>query len=151
MVWGSRIGVGLLVFAIGMGVLFYRRGEAGESYREAAREMIREVQGYSARAEYYDYLVDAAHDQVFNDATEIQPGGRRGRGKVVIDEEKYIRTLFDEMIRMANDERATGVADALAKYRLEHIVSETPAPTPPAGVKAATGGRVDEHGRKMRW
>ena len=147
----SRLGLRLVlipvVLLIGYGTFYMNRSKAGVEHRKAAHEMIRQVEGYAGKAEYYDWLVDDAHDHVFNESYHSELVGRR-RTRTWIDEGQYSDDLFEWMIRQAKDDKAYPVAAALEKFRAEHSgAAPAPAGSGPSGATGkpppvkATGGR----------
>jgi hypothetical protein len=53
-----RIVIVLVVAALGFGFKFLRRDNAGADFRKAAHRMVSRVEGYTAKPDYYDWLVD---------------------------------------------------------------------------------------------
>jgi hypothetical protein len=127
----AGLGVGLVVLAIGYFSLFMKQESAGEEYRAAMHEMIQSVDGYSSRPEYFQFLVDYAHDEVFSDSFVKEPRGRR-RVETWVDEERYFHDLCMKMMERASEDRATHVVAALQKFKAEH---EPEPRTPPASVR----------------
>jgi hypothetical protein len=111
-----RAGLGVVALIIGLGIAYYHRGSANDDFRKQAHKLIARVEGYSARPDYYDYLVDEAHDEVFNDAYHMEVS-RRGGDRSWVDRGQYEHDLFAAMIRRAGDDHATGVVEALTKFR----------------------------------
>jgi hypothetical protein len=116
---GLRLGIGGVAACIGLGIKFMHRSSAGDEYRKVAHKIVAHVDGYSAKPDYYDWLVDEAHDHVFNDAYNMDYSRYRDRSWV--DGDKYVEDLFSWMIDAANNDNAKGVADSLAKYRNDHV------------------------------
>jgi hypothetical protein len=123
------VGIAAVLLIAGYFLVFMKRDSAGEEYRLAARELVMEVEGYAARPDYYDWLVDYCHDQVFNDAVTMESRGRR-RVDIIIDEDKYLRDLFHAMMEPSRKDGATGVSDALGKYWTKMQAEAQPPPAP---------------------
>lgn len=121
------LGVGAVVLIIAWAAFFLRRGSAGEEYRKLSHEMIAQVEGYSSKPDYYDWLVDQGHDTVFNDSYKVERRGRRSvRGTV--DEAQYLDDLFTWMINEARTDNAAAVAAALEKFKAEELGMAEPPP-----------------------
>jgi hypothetical protein len=123
----GRTTLGLFVLVVflfgGYFMIFLKRGTAGHEYRLAAREMIAQVEGYSQRQDYYDWLVDYAHDHVFNNAFKMESRGRR-RVETWVDEGKYFDDLLQFMIEHARQDNAFGVVKALQDLRYRRNEAE---------------------------
>ena len=112
-----RIVIVLVVAALGFGFKFLRRDNSGADFRKAAHRMVSRVEGYTAKPDYYDWLVDEGHDHCFNNAYHMDYSRRRDDSWV--DDGQYIEDLFRWMINQANEDHATQVAAALTKYHDE--------------------------------
>lgn len=119
MSYGVRIGAGVVVAVVALGVKFMHRSSAGEEYRKVAHHVVAQVAGYSTKPDYYDWLVDEAHDHVFNDSYHMDTSRRHDRSWV--DDGKYMEDLFTYMIDQANGDNAAQVGTALATYRSDHV------------------------------
>lgn len=125
-------GVAVLIVVIVLGWInfFVKKDSAGEEFRALAKDMVKHVDGYSANSDYYDWLADEGHDNVIEDAIMTEHTGRR-RVRISVDEDKYFSDLLNWMIAEAQGGRATGVADALKKFKAEKFAEEPPPPKRP--------------------
>jgi len=118
---GALALVGLLVFGI---IHFTNKSSASDEYRRQAHKIIAQVDGYSSKPDYYDWLADEGHDKVFGDAYYTEHRGRYGE-TAHVDRDQYLDELFEWMIDQAKSDNATAVADALTKFRSEHWHPDT--------------------------
>lgn len=115
--WAWRGAICAAAVMVGIGAKLMNRSSAGEEFREAAHRMVAQVEGYAANKEYYDRLVDDAHDAVFN--SHYHMDFSRHHDKSWVDAKRYFEDLFDRMIGAANADEAPHIAEALVKLRRE--------------------------------
>jgi hypothetical protein len=101
------IGVGIL-----FGVRFYNKGDTGQKLLYEAKAFVAEADKYDEFREYFDWLVETAHEDVFNDSYHMGMG-RRSRSWV--DTDKYSEDLFNRMIELARENDYPDVADSLER------------------------------------
>ena len=123
----ALIPVGL---AIGYFAMNMRRDHVSEDERKVSHRLVATIDGYATGKDYYDQLVDDAHDQCFEQCYHMEGTGRHDPSW--LDRTEYRHELFKLMIQQAKDDKATGVAMALEKYRVEHIDVQGAAPAVPA-------------------
>jgi hypothetical protein len=126
-----RIIAAVVALAIGGLVAVQRKGNASEQFRTLAHAMVAHVDGYAGARDYYDSLVDQAHDEVFSDAYHDR-STRYSGDRSWVDGDKYLEDLLAAMIRLANQDNAPHVAAALTRYRDEQRAEDAAEPSPPA-------------------
>jgi hypothetical protein len=130
-----RLALVPVVLVIGYIAMYTRRDHASEDERKVSHRLVMNVEGYESGREYYDQLVNDAHDQCFEQCYHLEGTGRHDTSW--FDRDEYRRELFRLMIEQAHGDKATGVEAALIKYKNEHI--DPPAPS--ARQKAAGSNR----------
>lgn len=133
----------IVVLTVGWANIYWHRSQVNEDYRKEFHSLIEKCDGYSGNKEYFDWLVDSTHDEVFNDSYKIKTGaGRRGmaRDESTFDEEHYFETMIDGMIAKAKNDKADQVVKSieamvakLAKEAEAEMKAEQAAP--PNGTK----------------
>lgn len=115
-----RAGVGVVVLVVALGVGFAKRNSSSDEYRRKAHRLVAAADGYGEKPDYYDWLVDDAHDKVFGGAYHTE---RRSRysSKSWVDPDEYYTGLFDCMIDQASADKATGVVACLKKLKAETV------------------------------
>lgn len=106
----------IVVLVVGVGNRYWHRSQVNEDYRKEFHALIMKCDGYSGNKEYFDWLVDATHDEVFNHAYTMKAGaGRRGmaRDESTFDEAQYFEEMFAGMIEKAKSDKADGVVKAI--------------------------------------
>jgi hypothetical protein len=110
----------VVVVVVGVGNRYWHRSQVNEDYRKEFHAVITKCNGYSGNKEYFDWLVDATHDEVFNNSYTMKPG--RGRGGLAadestFDEDQYVEAMFEGMITQARSDKAEDVAKAIETMR----------------------------------
>ena len=113
---GACAAGGLIVFAI---YHFANKSSSSQDYRRQAHRIVASLGGYAAKPDYYDWLADEGHDQVFDGAYHTEQRGRYGE-KAWVDRDEYLDELFAWMIQQAKTDRADGIVDELTAYRNQH-------------------------------
>jgi hypothetical protein len=109
--------VGAVVGLIILGVVYWsRKSASSEDFRKQAHVLVAKADGYAARPDYYDWLVDTAHDEVFSGAYHVEFRGRYSQ-KAHVDRGAYMQGLFESMLEHAKEDKAQGVVDAITKLR----------------------------------
>lgn len=123
-----RLILALIAIPVFFIVYAMRKSDDGEQFRKAAHQIVAHIDGYEAKKDYIDGLVDYAHDQVFDSTFHYSPGGRFSRGRSWVDGDKYIHDLFRSMEEQAVADHQTGIAESMRKYVREQIdgVEERP-------------------------
>lgn len=132
----------IVVICVGWGNAYWKRSQVNEDYRKDFHALIEKCDGYSVNKEYFDWLVDATHDEVFNESYKITAGtGRRGyaRTESTFDEEKYVTMMIDGMLARAKEDKSDAVVKAIealvAKLEKEAAADAASEPAPPNGAK----------------
>ncbi len=106
----------VVVLVVGVGNRYWHRSQVNEDYRKDFHALIVKCDGYSGNKEYFDWLVDATHDEVFNDAYKIKAGTGRGglaRDESTFDEGQYVEAMFEGMIAKAKNDKADHVVKSI--------------------------------------
>ncbi|MBY0111568.1 MAG: hypothetical protein K2Y21_02000 [Phycisphaerales bacterium] len=106
----------IVVLSVGWVNIYWHRSQVNEDYRKEFHRLIEKCDGYGGNKEYFDWLVDSTHDEVFNDSYKIKTGtGRRGmaRDESTFDEERYFETMIDGMIAKAKNDKADQVVKSI--------------------------------------
>ncbi len=131
--------VGLILLGIiGIGTL--RKGGVGNDARAMAHEIVAEADCYEANKEYMDWLVDNAHDEVFDKSWKREYKSRR-RSSSYLDGDVYVEKLFEHMIATAKIGNAKQVVASLERLRDGE-------PDPKAAKKDAAPKPVKQLGEK---
>lgn len=135
----------IIVICVAWGNAYWKRSQVNEDYRKDFHALIEQCDGYSGNKEYFDWLVDSTHDEVFNESYTITAGtGRRGiaRTESTFDEAKYFTMMTDGMLARAKDDKADHVVKSiealLAKLEKEAEAEEAaanPSANPPPNKK----------------
>jgi hypothetical protein len=125
-----RAVIGAVLLVVATGAAFLKRSSAGEEYRKVAHKIVAQIDGYSAKPDYYDWLADWAHDKVFNESYHMAVPSRYSRDHSYVDDDKYISLLLETMIEEARTDNAVQVAEAVEKFRKS---IEEPEPPQPGG------------------
>jgi hypothetical protein len=128
-----RVGFGILGLLIAWGMYSMRKDHTSDEYRKVAHEMTRHIEGYKDKPDYYDWLVDAAHDEVFSSAFHSEMHGRR-RIETWVDDDQYFHELLMAMQRKAGEDHAAHVAEVINKFMQEQ---EAPVEAPKVLAPAA--------------
>lgn len=110
----------VVVLVVGVGNRYWNRSQVNEDYRKGFHAVIMKCNGYSGNKEYFDWLVDATHDEVFNTAYQMKSGTGRGglaRDESTFDEDQYVEAMFEGMITKARSDKAEDVAKAIEAMR----------------------------------
>lgn len=125
----NRLTIRIVAVVIGLCVAGYvgmsRKGDASKKTLAAAHRLVAKVDGYADKPDYYDWLVDAAHEAVFDESFHADYSKYHNNSWV--DGDKYLEELFAWMINQANEDHAAAVVEALTKYRDSHVRDEAPA------------------------
>jgi hypothetical protein len=113
---GVIVGVAVIVGGI---IHFTNKNSSSGEYRKRSHQLVSSVEGYSASPDYYDWLVDEAHDAVFDGAYHTERRGRYSE-KTWVDRNQYLDEMFSYMIEQAKTDKATSVAESLQKYASTH-------------------------------
>ena len=103
----------ILVASVAFGIKFYKRGNTGEQYLREARIVVAKADKYNQYREQFDWLVNTAHEDVFNDSYHMDFSRRHDDSWV--DDEKYFDDLFTRMIELARNNSYYEVADSLER------------------------------------
>ena len=115
---GGLAGLFVLIVIIGIawGNAYWKRSQINEDYRKDFHALIERCDGYAANKDYFDWLVDSTHDEVFNESYSISAGsGRRGltRTEATFDEDKYVTMMIDGMLARARNDKADHVVKSI--------------------------------------
>lgn len=105
----------ILAIGIGFGVMQSRKSDAYAEMLLEAKAFVAEADLYDKHREHFDWLVETAHEDVASDAVTASMGGRRSRGRVEIDYEKYGEELVTRMIELARQNSYHDVAESLER------------------------------------
>lgn len=120
--WMFRIGAAAVALIVGLIVMHVHKGASSDSHLKAAHAMIKQVDGYDTKPDYYDWLVEDAHEHCFGDSYHMESRGRYGTSDASwFDSAQYKQDLFDYMINQAKSDHAPQVADALERFRKQYI------------------------------
>ncbi|HEX8875757.1 MAG TPA: hypothetical protein VF777_03350 [Phycisphaerales bacterium] len=129
----------VVVLVVGVGNRFWHRSQVNEDYRKEFHSLIEKCDGYGGNREYFDWLVDSTHDEVFNEAYKMKAGSGRGglaRDESTFDEDQYVEAMFEGMIAKAKNDKADQVVKSIegliAKLEKE-AEAEMKAAAPPGG------------------
>src|SRR5437868_3119415 len=114
-----RAGIACVAALVAGIVHFTNKSSSSDQFRHKSHVMIRTVQGYDVKPDYYDWLVDEAHDEVFDESYHTERRGRYSE-KAWVDRNEYLDSLFASMITLAEHDNATGVVESLKKFQGEH-------------------------------
>lgn len=117
--YAIRGGIGLIAVVGFLVFHFMNKSSASGDYRRRAHAIIVQIDGYSAKPDYFDWLADEGHDKVFDGAYRTERRGRYSE-KAWVDQGQYMDELFDWMIAQARTDNAPAVVEALTKYHNEH-------------------------------
>lgn len=109
---GTIVGVVLIVGAV---IRFSNKSSSSEDYRRRSHQIVAGLDGYSASPDYFDWLVDDAHDAVFDGSYHSERRGRYSE-RTWVDRNQYVDELFIHMIEQAKADRAATVVASLEKY-----------------------------------
>ncbi len=119
-----RLILGVIVL-VGVGSLkFCNYSSADADQRAMAHRLVAQAEGYGKASEYYDFLADYAHDEVFSGS--YVSGGRYSSGHV--NQAQYRQDLFDCMIDKAQEDNSPQVVAALEA--LQARLEGRPVPKP---------------------
>jgi hypothetical protein len=115
---GGLAGLAVVIVIIGLawGNAYWKRSQVNEDYRKDFHALIEQCDGYSGNKDYFDWLVDSTHDEVFNESYKITAGtGRRGmtRTEATFDEEQYFMMMIDGMLARAKNDKADHVVKSI--------------------------------------
>lgn len=106
----------IAIICIAWGNAYWKRSQINEDYRKDFHALIERCDGYGNNKDYFDWLVDSTHDEVFNESYSIAAGsGRRGftRTEATFDEDKYVTMMIDGMIARAKNDKADHVVKSI--------------------------------------
>ena len=103
----------VVVLGVGVAIALYRHDEDKQTVYNDIQEVIEQLEVYPANAEYLDELLAREHRLAFDAA--YTPGSRRRAAE--LDEELYLTTLFDAMIKDADRSGKTDVRNQLQQVR----------------------------------
>lgn len=106
-------GVFIVIIAVIFGSKFYKRDNVDAKYLLEAKAFISTADKYDEFRDQFDWLVETAHADVFNDSYEMDFSRRRDRSHV--NDDKYIEALFDRMFELAEGNNYYEVADSLER------------------------------------
>jgi hypothetical protein len=92
-----------------------------------AYELITHIDGFEKDRPYYISLLDAAHEQAFEDNYHISYGKRN---RSTFDPNTYIEEVFTLMSQKATADGSTHIATNLDTYYHETILGEDPPARP---------------------
>lgn len=123
---GSIIVV-VIVVAIGIGSRMWSSSSASADYKKEAIALMRHVEGYAAKPDYFDWLAEYSHEVVFDDCCERERTGRRS-SRLVVDEEKYYHALLTEAMKQAGRDNSPHISNALQTFRDNNFLAPDASP-----------------------
>lgn len=114
-----RAAIAAVAAIIGGIIHFSNKSSSSDEFRRKSHKIVATVDGYSVKPDYYDWLCDEAHDEVFDGAYHSERRGRYGE-KSWVDRSQYLDELFEQMIVLAQNDKAAAVVESLEKFRAAH-------------------------------
>lgn len=133
----------VVVLIVGVGNRYLHRSQVNEDYRKEFHALIVKCDGYSGNKDYYDWLVDSTHDEVFNHAYKMRAGTGRGglaRDESTFDEDQYVEAMFEGMIAKAKNDKAEHVVKSIEGL-LAKLEKEAEAEMKAAEAQPASGSK----------
>jgi len=120
--------IGLAIFGGFLGYRFYNKSAAGKEARAAIQSWVADAPGYKENQEYFDSLVDSAHEAAFS-ASYSMGGRRRGSS---FDVKEYGASVFSHMKAKAEMDGRPEVASSIQTVWKEFDKAQAaePASTP---------------------
>lgn len=103
----------VVILIIAFAAKFYKRDNMGDKYLAQARQRVMQADKYNEYREQFNWLVETAHEEVFNDSYTMDLSTRRDHS--FVDTGKYYKDLFDRMIELAKSNNYYEVADSLER------------------------------------
>jgi hypothetical protein len=121
----------LVILGIGWAIRSGSGSNMSDKYLWQSKAFVAQADKYDEHREYFDWLVETAHNDVFEDSYS-RTYGRRGRSRSHMDVEKYENDIIARMIELARQNDYHDVADSI-----ERLVDPDAAERQKAAAKSA--------------
>lgn len=101
--------IAAIIIPIFAGLTIYNRNKASDEVKSQTQELIQKMPSYEKEKQYIDNIFEASYKSAFEAAYDY--GGRHRSAS--FDENKYITTVFDNMISMAKNDAKEDLASEL--------------------------------------
>jgi hypothetical protein len=117
----------VIVVLVGIAMRYEHKSEAGSKMKAEVRAVLMHADGFAKNTDYFDSLLDVAHDEAFEAAYHMGYGRYQ---RSTLNTDLYVEKVFSLMIERANSEGATHIGAAIDKVYKEEVLDEPPAVTP---------------------
>lgn len=104
----------IIVIAIVVGFKFYNKGKASDDIRSQTIEIVQAMPGYEENQAYIDSILEPCFATAFEASYDM--GGRRRSAK--FDQDKYITTLFDNLMERSKQDGKEDLAIRFKVYKM---------------------------------
>ena len=104
----------IIVVAIIVGFKFYNKSKAGDDIRSQTIEIVQAMPGYDENQSYIDSIFEPCFEAAFEASYEM--GNRRRSAK--FDQDKYITTLFDNLMVRSKQDGKEELARRFKVYKM---------------------------------
>ena len=116
---GRRMGYALVVLIVAIGLAVYvrlkERKDDMAAVKDEAMTLLAGVEDYQKNEKLYKPMGDLAHQVAFDAAYKM----RERRQAAGFDEDLYLATFFDHLIKQARDQGRQDMVKSLTKFRDE--------------------------------